>query len=154
MDKGSVIRSVNDAFAGVTLGSGIGLWQAQAIDDYEPESVQRKERQRDEKNDWKAIQPVDLQRCYSSLSFFDAEGMRFHLPAFILAEIQGKIDEFSIFHLTQLDEYAQSKLTLLNQAQKRAVTQYLNWCLEQDEYRYEQLAIERAVDEFWIKPCK
>ncbi len=39
MDKESVIQSVNNAFAGVTLGSGIGLWQAQAIDDYEPESV-------------------------------------------------------------------------------------------------------------------
>ncbi len=78
--------------------------------------------------------------------------MRFHLPAFILAEIQGKIDELSVFHLTQLDEYAQSRLNLFNQAQKRAVTQYLNWCLEQDEYRYEQSAIVRAILEYWNKP--
>jgi hypothetical protein len=55
--------------------------QAQAIDDYEDEATCGRHLQDDEKEDWSRIPIEGLNRCNSSLSFFDAEGMRFHLPA-------------------------------------------------------------------------
>src|SRR5277367_3415374 len=85
-----LIAEIQRVFRGVVVGDGIGLWQAQAIDDYEDEAEQEAARARDEKVDWAAIPGKSLLYCDSSLSFFDADGMRFHLPAFLLAEVAGE----------------------------------------------------------------
>jgi len=148
MKKEDVLNSIKSAFTGVLLGDGIGLWEAQAIDDYESEEIQSKNRQKDEKVDWSLIKNDELQRCHSSLSFFDSNGMRFHLPSFIIASLEDLVDD-PIFHLTQLDDYAKSKLTTLNNSQKQAIISYLNWCLIQEEYNFEHPSIKRALIEYW-----
>ena len=148
MAKEDVIKEIKSAFSGVVLANGIGLWEAQAIDDYESQEVQNKNREKDEKDDWSLLSNDELQRCHSSLSFFDADGMRFHLPAYIVASMDNKVDD-PIFHFTQLDDYAKSRLPTLNHAQKQAIVMYLNWCLEQEEYEFEHPAISRALSEYW-----
>lgn len=148
MDKETVLNEMKSAFAGVTLGNGIGLWEAQAIDDYESKQVQKRNRGKDEKEDWSRLSYDELQGCHSSLSFFDAEGMRFHLPAYIVASLDNKVDD-PIFHLTQLTHYAKSQLAALNHAQRQAIVMYLHWCLEQEEYQFEHPAIRRALSEYW-----
>jgi len=153
MDKENVLNEIRAAFSGVVLGNGIGLWEAQAIDDYESKEVQNRNRDKDEKEDWRQIGCEDLQSCHSSLSFFDAEGMRFHLPAYIVASLDGKVDD-PIFHLIQLDEYAKSKWTTLNHEQREAIIMYLNWCLEQEAYKFEHASIRRALSEYWAMPSQ
>ncbi|WP_299487707.1 DUF6714 family protein [Acaryochloris sp. IP29b_bin.137] len=148
MDKDIVANNIKSAFAGVTLGAGIGLWEAQAIDDYKTQEVQRRNREKDEKEEWHRLNCDDLQRCHSSLSFFDAEGMRFHLPAYIVASLENKVDD-PLFHLTQLDDYAKSKLTTLNPLQRQAIVMYLEWCLEQEEYAFDHPTIRMALREYW-----
>jgi len=148
MKKEDVIKEIESAFLGVSLGNGIGLWEAQAIDDYESKEVQLKNRRRDEKDNWRLLTYTELQRCHSSLSFFDADGMRFHLPAYIIASLNNKVDD-PIFHLTQLDDYAKSKLTTINNTQKQAIITYLKWCLEQCEYEFEHTAISKALSKYW-----
>lgn len=148
MDRSSVEEEVRSAFHGVSLGSGIGLWEAQAIDDYESEEVRRQQRERDRKGSWELIPSAELQRCHSSLSFFDADGMRFHLPAYIIASLRGEVDD-PIFHLVHLDEYATSKLTSLSDLQRMSIISYLKFCLERDEYEFEHASIEKALDEYW-----
>ena len=76
---------IQDAFTDVVLGEGVGLWQAQGIDDYKSLAECLILRERDEKLDWSKISAKDLNMCNSSLSFFDAQGMHFHLPAFLIA---------------------------------------------------------------------
>ena len=78
---------IREAFAGVALGDGIGLWQGQALDDYADDAIIAESRSRDETEEWTRLSAGDLNRCHSSLSFFDAAGMRFHLPAFLLSEL-------------------------------------------------------------------
>jgi uncharacterized protein DUF6714 len=148
MNKDQIIESIKTAFRDVKLGDGIGLWEAQAIDDYESEDVQRKKRETDEKDDWSSFTPDVLQRCHSSLSFFDADGMRFHLPAFIIGSMKDEVDD-PVFHLSQLDDYARSKLTTLSDDQRMAVVKYLCWCLENEEFEHERPVIQRALDECW-----
>jgi len=152
MDKNEVLNKIVEAFSGVVLGNGIGLWEAQAIDDYESKKEQRKVRENDEKENWKLIPPDILQRCHSSLSFFNADGMRFYLSAFIIGSLENEVDD-PIFHLTQLDNYAKAKLTTLNDAQRQAIIMYLKWCLEQDEYDFDfdHPVIRRALNEYWEK---
>ena len=74
--------------------------------------------------------------------------MKFILPAYIVASMDKKIDD-PIFHLTQLDDYAKSKLSTLSRAQKQAIVKYLTWCLEQKQYEFDHPAIRRALSEYW-----
>lgn len=148
MNKALVIESIRKAFCNVKLGDGIGLWEARAVDDYQSEDVQRKKREMDEKEDWSSFTPDVLQKCHSSLSFFDANGMRFHLPAFIIESLKGEVDD-PVFHLTLLDDYALSKLATLSDDQIKAVVNYLFWCLGNEYFEYEHPAIQRALDEYW-----
>lgn len=148
MDKQAVIAAIAAAFAEVTLGDGIGLWEAQAIDDYEIAAVRQRNRAKDEKHDWRNIAPEVLQRCHSSLSFFDADGMRFHLPAYLLASLDNAVDD-PLFHLTYLNDYTTSRFTTLTDAQRQAIVQYLQWCLTQEIYQFDHDAIRSALATYW-----
>src|SRR6185369_1468871 len=78
-----VVRRIERAFSGVRLGEGVSLREADVIDDYGTDAERKKARAQDEQHDWKRI-PDDLISHYNwCLSFFDAQGMRFHLPAYM-----------------------------------------------------------------------
>ena len=151
MTKEQVADLIRKAFDGVLLGDGIGLWEAQAIDDYAGLDLQSKARLEDEKIDWSRISRDTLFRCDSSLSFFDADGMRFHLPAFMLAELDGDTNGGVVFHLSHLNDYVLSMFTSLNVAQIGAVIEFLNWCVSQSAYEFESPQIIRALNEHWLK---
>jgi hypothetical protein len=103
VEKDRALSLVRSAFQGVTLGKGVGLRQGQGLDDYADERSLATYRAQDEKLDWSAIPVADLDQCYSSLSFFDADGMRFHLPAYLVADLEGRLQTASVlFHLVNL----------------------------------------------------
>ncbi len=139
------------AFQDVELGDGVGLWEAQAIDDYESKSEQSRARKKDEKTNWRKISGNDLFRCDSSLSFMDAEGMRFHVPAFIVGEIEGLTNTAPIYHLSQCVINSPELFKAFNALQREAVAKYLEWCVWQEDFRYDSHHIKRALNEFWRK---
>ncbi len=149
--KEQIIEKIEEAFSGVVLGEGIGLFEAQAIDDYESEEVQKKRRSEDEKMNWNSIPYEVLDNNHSSLSFFDADGMRFHLPAYIIGSIKEEVDD-PIFQLTHMTDYCKTRFETLNKPQKKAVIEYLTWCLTEDEeYELDEQNIRRALNEYWEK---
>lgn len=148
MDRASVEKEIASAFLGVTLGDGIGLWEAQAIDDYQTKEIQNKNREKDQKRDWRLLDYGDLQGCHSSLSFFDADGMRFHLPAYIIGSLQDQVDD-PIFHLVQQNAYSKSQLKSLSNIQRKSVSLYLEWCLENSDYEFDHPSIRRALSDYW-----
>lgn len=144
----SVIRT---AFKGVKLGNGVGLWQAQGIDDRDDEATCAAYREKDEKEDWQRITTDDLNDCYSSKSFFDAEGMRFHLPAYLIADLNGEYGFGMAFSLTHLNEseHCKSYFTLLSQAQRLAVREYLLYIRSEPDYSFEREDIDKALEDYW-----
>jgi len=146
-----IAQLIRDAFAGVTLGRGVGLWQGQALDDYADKATIAEHRSRDEKVDWTRLTIDDLNRCHSSLSFFDADGMRFHLPAFLLAELEGTLSNGVMFTLTHLDDYGRSHFTSLTTAQRAAVRQFLLLFKDNPDFTFEHPQIVRALNEFWTE---
>ncbi len=144
-------QMIRDAFACATLGRGVGLWQGQALDDYADEATIAEYRLRDEKDDWTRLTTEDLNRCHSSLSFFDADGMRFHLPAFLLAELEGTLSNGVMFTLTHLDDYGRSHFTSLTTAERNAVRQFLLLYTDNPDFTFEHPQIVRALNEFWPK---
>ncbi len=149
-DAGAVRDEICRAFAGVTLGSGVGLREAQVLDSYGDEAERAARRREDEKEDWRMIRPADLNRCNSSLSFFDALGMRFHLPAFLVADLDGVYEFGMAFHLTHLDAHGIGQFSLLSREQRAAVRRYLRFISTLDGYAFERPAILSAIVDYWI----
>lgn len=130
LSKQAVAELIRRAFHDVRLDEGVGLFEGQGLDDYSDAKTLAAYRAKDERNDWSRISAEDLTNCYSSLSFFDASGMRFHLPAYLIADLEGRIRIDVLFHLVHLDEYALARFRLLSPDQRRAIREYLLLTLE------------------------
>jgi hypothetical protein len=126
---------IREAFSGVRLGNGIGLREAHGLDDHEDAQACATYRANDEKDDWSRISIDELNACYSSLSFFDAAGMRFHLPAFLIADLNGGYLQDMSFQLAFLNDYSIAQYALLSPAQRKAVSAYLQFMLEDESGR-------------------
>lgn len=144
-----VCRAIEDAFAGVTLGRGVGLQEAQGLDDHADAGTCASYRARDEQDDWHRITPEALNRCESSLSFFDAEGMRFHLPAYLLADLRGDFGFGMAFCLAHLSAYTISRFALLSPEQRAAVRAFLLHISDDPDYGFDRPHIVRAIEEYW-----
>jgi hypothetical protein len=148
--KDDLCRLIREAFAGVKLGGGVGLQQAQGLDDHEDEQTCARYRANDEKEDWSRIPVEELNRCNSSLSFFDAEGMRFHLPAYLIADLRGLYHFGMAFSLTRLNDYSKSQFVLLSPVQRKAVRAFLLHILNEQDYEFDRPKINKALNEYWI----
>lgn len=140
---------IQTAFADVILGNGIGLWQAQGMDDYKSVEECMALRQRDETLNWANIPLQDLKDDQSSLSFFDAEGMRFHVPAFLMADLRGEWHFHLTVHLCRSTEKMQ-QFHLLNSAQRQAVRAYLQWIDSDRDFAFERDEIQYQLNRgYW-----
>lgn len=153
MSPQQVIDIIEDAFKDTTLDGGRGLWLAQFSDKCFFYGLDEKDKaeaiEKDEKLDWHNLDSNDLKNCESSLSHFDEKGMRFHLPAFIIAEIKDELECGVIFNLTHLSEHSRKQFSLLNSKQKKAITSFLEWCLKSENYEYDWTKIKNAIEKYW-----
>jgi len=143
-------QEIRNAFASVVLEDGVGLTEGLEIDSYASAEDRAAARANDEKLDWSSIPPELLNGAATSLSFFDAKGMRFHLPAYLIADLQGSLDQDIRFHLNTrgLD----GRFSMLSQQQKAAVRHYLELHLEllpEPNLQFEQTAIRDSISGFW-----
>ena len=91
-EEKQVAELIRAAFRDVRLGDGIGLMQGKGLDDYADKKTVVKYRLQDEKDDWSKIPAEKLNDCHSSLSFFDAEGMRFRFARIPDCRVGGKVE--------------------------------------------------------------
>lgn len=148
--KERVLDLVRSAFCGVILGNGVGLREGQGLDDYAGARTLASYRAQDEKTDWSAIPFSDLDSCYSSLSFFDADGMRFHLPAYLVADLQDSLQTADVlFHLAYTVHGARSQFDTLSPAQHEAVRQFLLLRLSDNHREFDHPMIEEALNNYW-----
>lgn len=148
-DKNRLIEAITKAFDSVVLGNGVGLYQAQALDDYKTELEEQAARLKDEKNDWCLISAEELNKCNSSLSFFDAEGMRFHLPAYLIADLKGEYNFGMEFCLTHLSDYSKAQFALFNAEQREVIRDVLNFWFNEAPESFFSMDIVNAALGFW-----
>ncbi|MDB6080038.1 MAG: hypothetical protein JWO82_3785 [Akkermansiaceae bacterium] len=144
-------RRIEEAFAGVTLGNGVGLSEANALDDYEDEATCALRRLDDEKEDWRRITWKQLNRFSSSPSFFDAEGMRFHLPALLIADLKGEYNQGMEFNLAHRSDHSREQFSLLNEAQREVVRDYLHFLLTHPDSKFHREDITDALLGYWAE---
>jgi hypothetical protein len=121
---------------------------------------------------WQALEPVFLDQAPegygSALSFFSNEAFRFYLPAYLLADLQNRLERANpLFHLCHgLDnhtsrkpinparygkrtwfEEARLRFELFTRQQAAAVVAYLEYKAQQDPY--ERVKIQQALVNYW-----
>jgi hypothetical protein len=139
---------IGSAFAGVTLGNGVGLSEALALDDYADEAICAACRARDEKNDWSKIPYEEL---HDSLAFFDSEGMRFHLPAYMVGELSVAAVHSPVWTLTNFDRLPMKGISLLSSVQRDAVRAFLEFVCDNPDHAADRARIRQSLETFWKK---
>src|SRR5262245_7669952 len=132
-----LLAAIEEAFRGVQLGDGVSLHETVIIDNYGGPEARAAAREPDEKHDWRRlVGDPELVRIsgVGGLSFYDAAGLRFHLPAYLsLAVIDfdrvdaGNVLESLLFHLTHFSEYNVGRLSVLDSAQRQCVQNVLTF---------------------------
>ncbi len=151
--KDRVLGLVRSTFQGVTLGEGVGLRQGQGLEDCADAQTLASYRAQDEKRDWSAIPVADLDRYHSSLSFFDADGMRFHLPAYLVADLECRLQTADVlFHLIYMAHGAALRFDILSSAQREAVREFLLLRLSDPDRESVHSMIEEALRDYWTVP--
>ncbi len=79
----TLIEAIHNAFVDVRRGDGISLHEAMTIDNYRPLAVQQAARAKDTDTHWQDVPCETIWHCESALSFLDARGFRYYLPAFM-----------------------------------------------------------------------
>ena len=159
MSKEQLILQIKRVFKDVKLGDGIGLWESQALDFFARPEERKKLRENDIKDDWHKIPLIDLYNCSSGLSFFDAKGMRFHLPKFLLFDLdvfEKEEDELrksgaleSVFYpevyfalSRNSEENFKRYFSKLTNAQIQCVIDYLYYKIQEREEFYQEHGIK------------
>lgn len=126
-----------------------------------------------DKTDWRTLTPQFLDRApagyRSALSFFSDEAFRFYLPAYLIADLAGQLEEVDPLHhlihgLTDdalrervnpqrygertWFEDARHKMAVFNRAQASAIVAYLRHERTVCEHRAEE--IDQALTNYWL----
>lgn len=77
--------------------------------------------------------------------------MRFHLPAYLIADLEGMLNLSIIFHLCYVGHNISTRFGMLNQSQRNAVREFL-WLRLAERDEFERPWIENALLEYWMTP--
>lgn len=142
------VKRLQDAFCDVRLGDGIGIYEANGLDDYADDTELARLRQLDERDDWRKLDPDLLSRYYSTPSFFDARGFVFHLPAFLLAELGDKHDFGFIDRIVEKRPPRNCWIELLTPQQANALVVVLSLIKQHPYYYHDAKKFDHAIERF------
>lgn len=160
---------IRSAFAGTPYPGDDALVRSAGD---EPDEVVELFRGRD---DWRELPADFVDRAGaaspSALSFFSAGAFRFYLPAFLIADVDGRLvytdPLFYLFH--GLDEATRSEVVRVPGAapttwwrvqqehlagftaqEAAAIVAYLRWRAGGDEPEFSRRSVREAVDNYWL----
>ena len=128
--QAELVERIGSAFADVGVGADTTLYLSGAAeDDYLPESFQAFLRAHEERQHWQRI-PADVLFClHDCFYYLEPEGVRFLLPAYMVADLQypsaGWSRDFGLEYAL-FSCWPGERLDLLNAAQRACVTDYVN----------------------------
>lgn len=139
-----LIPIITDAFCDVQLEDGTSFHQAKALDDYADTDAARL---LDTDNHWTEVDLTKI-RLISVMSFMDAKGFRYYLPAFMIFELKYPLlgNNFGLdSHLQGWDvDKSSDRFKILNQAQCVAVLKFLEF-----KVKYSDIFYGDALRSYW-----
>ena len=150
----ALVERIRRAFAGISVGPETTLYlSGEAEDGYMDEESLDILRRREIRDDWQSIPPELLLACDCATSYVDAEGMRYLLPAWMLAELRYpncvntglEIALCDNSNDPDLADFNRKKLRLLNDEQRACVRDCIRtlrlkeFCDDEDELIFANL---------------
>jgi hypothetical protein len=163
--RDALITEITAAFDRVSREDGTTLHEAKAIDDWKTPQEQQAAREFDTEQRWQDVPDDDILVSESALSFLDAKGFRYYLPAFMLCGLKDwENDSSGILHSCEYHLLHESQKSLRKSEPKeiaakykftneqcRAIANFLRFVVgEDDEFTRAERPILLAVEK-WEK---
>ena len=140
MTKQELINTIYDSFKNTHLEDGIGLYEADCIDDYisadHPDYIRWKSY--DERDNWERLLPLLSGAIHServntgSWFFMDAKGKRFLLPCILLLDIDNKLKgENPIVTQLTFEPIDVAGFEILNKDQKQTILNLFDFKIDE-----------------------
>lgn len=164
-DISALIAQITAAFEGVSRGDGVSLREGRVLDNCGSEKKRAQARALDTETRWQDVSHDDLDRYEASLCYFDAEGFRYYLPAYMLynltnADARGKDGTYSSIVFYVLDMPVEPNLrdlhlehySLLTPPQREAVCRFLQFYAAHG-WEFVQEDASHALAAYWGQFC-
>lgn len=154
-----LLAEIEQAFGGVELGGGLSMHQAGAMDLLlEPEEVLQA-RVLDPEARWQDIPDDRLDEFHFALTYMDPEGLRFHLPRFMVFALENPgLDspavDAAVYACDFGEEMKQEVLAQFNamsRKQMRTIAQFLAHIAEGKDEDYDVMIAAMALESFWYQ---
>ncbi len=91
--RDALVADIRHAFADVSREGGVSVSEAYVIDNYGTDEERADARASDTDTHWSQIDPAIEDPCGSALTFMDAIGYRYYIPAFMCATLQSAYEK-------------------------------------------------------------
>ena len=146
-----LIEQIRIAFVEVTLGKGESLHQAHLEGAYWDDALWLAAKEKDPETRWQKVPDWKIESGASTLSFFDPEGWRFYIPAFMCWTLRNWRTSDSItsdsilWNLANTGEHWERRYRLLDCDQCEAIFDFLTFF---DRYSGQDDA-DKAIRAYW-----
>jgi hypothetical protein len=126
-ESGELIEEIQRAFRGVERGKGVSLHETEVIDAYGSQDERGRARAKDTDRNWQEVQDCWIEEFggVGGLSFLDAEGLRYYLPAYMTYWLRtGKEPNMLAYHLQRIEPDLD---LLLRPKQKQVIAKFLDY---------------------------
>lgn len=160
-----IIDHIQAAFCNVRLEGGVSLHEAEVIDAYGTDAERSAARKKDNVDaPWQDVPPNDIENHGSILSFVDSKGFRYYLPAFMTwtlrnfrrsncMSIDSTIYALDLSTDTGIRKWQLERFSLLNQAQAKAIYEFLTHMAYDAEDHCDGRVARDALRHHWKKFC-
>jgi hypothetical protein len=156
--RSALIAEIAAVFDGVSRAGGKTLHQAVAMDDWESDEDQRAARKLDVEQRWQDVRGDDISACRSALSFLDAKGFRYYIPAFMVYGLRHWEDDrngilsscvFHLLHEPQKSLRQSEPASIVSKydfagAQCKVIAQFLRFVTDFDVMRADRATVQAA----------
>lgn len=157
MEKDALIAEITAAFDGVQREEGVSLREGEVLDEYGDAEQLAAARALDTDTRWQDVSDDDLWKYNISLTYFDAKGFRYYLPAYMTYDIrhwgQDKFDGFVLPYLilTRLTKtgrysFTMERFSLITPPQGKAICSFLLFLVQ---HGYSFVDAPDALAEYW-----
>ncbi len=132
-------QKVFTAFADVTLGDGIGFWEANAIDDYLSSTDEKYiiAREKDERFDFTKVYNLTEESNFDywyGPYYMDAKGLHFFLPNLLLIGCKDVMESVLLGIIKAEEPNYIALMNLLTLEHKKCIIEYLEYYVDYDDW--------------------
>lgn len=158
-EREQLVAVIYEAFAGVTRNGGVSWSETEVIDLHGTPEERATARAQDKDTSWEELVEQGEWEIFDgagAMSFLDAVGFRYYMPAAMLQAIQREYGEEVAFALTlkvdDLREHRLSKWVLLSEAQRQCIARFLRYMMAVTEFQRDTTwhkTWKEALESYW-----